>query len=167
MSIFDRLPKLDESMRIAIVRALIYIGIVISVAYMAEQSGMITPDEPVTVAMEMPSPVFLSGDAGLISVPVTVRLKNNTSTATNLEAPTTCHIFRWFITTTTGEFIQSEGDTNCVAAVMTAALPAGEMYEEEMELAFDQQRLRGGVKYLLMFRFWGQDGQAEFTAETE
>lgn len=167
MSIFDRLPKLDESMRAAIVRSLIYIGVIISIAYLARQSGLITPDEPVTVEMEMPSTILIPGDTGPISVPVTVRLKNNTSAVTNLEAPTTCHIFRWFITTTGGEFIQSEGEANCVAAVITATLPAGEVYEEEMELAFDSGRLRGGVEYLLMFRFWGQDGRAKFTAEME
>ncbi len=167
MSIFERLPKLDETMRAAIVRALIYIGVIISLGYLAQQSNLFGPSEPVTVRMDMPSTLTLPGNGSALPVQVTVRLINNTKEVINLEAATSCNIFRWFIASTNGEFIQSEGDRNCVQAVVTATLPARETYEEKMELAFDSGRMQPDGRYHLVFQFWGKDGQTKFETQAE
>lgn len=167
MPLLDRLPQLSEPVRAAIVRAMIYIGMILALAYLAEQSGWLSDAAPIAVAMDMPAQVTLIRDADSIAVPVVVRIKNNSGQAASLEAPSTCHIFRWFVSSPEGEFIQAEANETCTQVAMTANLPAGGLVEEAMQIDLDPKRLAPGTTYILSFRFWGQDGQARFTAITE
>lgn len=167
MSIFDRLPPLDETARAAVARALIYIGVILSIAWLAQQSGLFSSGAPIAAELQMPPMVTLIKDADSLIVRAVVSVKNNTTASALLEVPTPCHIFRWFVTTAEGEFIQSKAEEICAQAVMTATLPAGGKAEEEFEIALDPGRLTPGAQYIVAFRYWGQDGHARFTAEAE
>ncbi len=167
MPFFDKLPQLSEPMRLALVRAAIYLGVFIALAYWAQESDLFTDKAPIAVSIEMPATVTLIKDADSIPLSVVVQIENNTKEAAKLEVPTTCHIFRWFVTSPEGEFIQAEKNELCTQVVMTANLPAGERAEETMQIDLDPRRLQPGKEYVLSFRFWGQDGQALFTAVEE
>lgn len=167
MSIFDKLPQVSEPMRLAVVRAVIYLGVFIALAYWAQDSDLFIDKSPIAVSIEMPDTVTLIKDADSIPLSVLVRIKNNTKEPAKLEVPTTCHIFRWFVTSPEGEFIQAEKNELCTQVVMTANLPAGEKAEETMQIDLDPRRLQPDTEYVLSFRFWGQDGQALFTAVEE
>jgi len=167
MSIFDRLPQLSEPTRAAVARALIYIGVILSVAWLAQQSGLFSSGAPIAAELQMPPVVTLIKGADSLTVRAMVSVTNNTAASAFLEVPTPCHIFRWFVTTAEGEFIQSKAEEICAQVVMTATLPAGGKSEEEFEIALDPGRLTPGAQYIMAFRYWGQDGHAEFTAQAE
>lgn len=167
MSIFDRLPQLHETTRAAVARALIYTGVILSVAWLAQLSGLFSGAAPIAAELQMPPVVTLIKDADSLTVRTVVSVKNNTTASAFLEVPTPCHIFRWFVTTAEGEFIQSKAEEICAQVVMTATLPAGGKAEEEFEIALDPSRLTPGEQYIVAFRYWGQDGQARFTAQKE
>ncbi len=158
---------LDEAARQAIFRTAMWIALIVGTAYTIGQSGLIEDYTPLAVRIEAPGKILFPKSNATVTMPVNVRLKNNTDETALLEVPTPCNIIRWYITNVDGDFVQAPAKENCAQVVMKANLPAGQVSEDELQIPLDTERYQTNTRYKLMLRYWGQDASKDFEVEFE
>ncbi|MDA8776591.1 hypothetical protein N9Y79_03530 [Alphaproteobacteria bacterium] len=96
-------------------------------------------------------------------LPVVLRLVNNTNEIMPLTADGPCKVFRYFITTSEGGFIQAMRKPEvCTETQTRAALAEQDVIEEIRQVPLDSRRYKPG-KYVVRIRFWNYEGEAAFT----
>lgn len=150
MALQDRKDALSQRMMNMAVAMLAAVGVIAYFIY----TGNVQPDEPVKllVTTEQGAPAA----NGEIPLALTVRLENNTKDGMVLNAPTQCDVFRWFITNTNKEFVQSQATGMCAQVVVTNYLEGNHAMTEKYTLALDPSRVKPG-DYLLFVRYWGHE----------
>lgn len=96
-------------------------------------------------------------------LPVVLRLVNNTADTMPLTADGPCKIFRYFVTTTEGGFVQAaRAPEICEETQTRAAIAEQDVIEEIRQVPLDSNRYQPG-KYVLRVKFWNYEGTASFT----
>ena len=96
-------------------------------------------------------------------LPVVLRLVNNTAETMPLTADGPCKIFRFFVTTKEGSFIQAmRAPEVCNEAQTRAAITEQDVIEEIRQVPLDSKRYSAG-DYALRVKFWNYEGEAAFT----
>lgn len=146
--------------------SLIWVAFIAALGYSASQGGLGFLENAVVVSAEpnRDKVALSSKEPAVIQVKVTLR--NNTSKQTTLTAPTACKIFRWQIFARTGDLVQTVvPEDTCPKAPVTAYLPSGEHVEEFYSIVLESQRYERGHDYLVMYQYWGYEGEFQFKAE--
>jgi len=96
-------------------------------------------------------------------LPVVLRLVNNTDETLPLTADAPCKIFRYFVTTKEGGFVQAmRAPEVCNETQTRAAIAEQDVIEEIRQVPLDTQRFSAG-DYALRVKFWNYEGEAAFT----
>lgn len=167
MNLRDLWRNLDDASRQAFFRTVMWITLIVGTVYTIGQSDFVEDLTPLAVRIELPEQIMVPKSNRTVSLPVSVRLKNNTQETALLEVPSPCNIIRWFIITKDGEFVQAAGEEVCTQIVMKANLPAGQFSLDDFVIPLDTQRYEAGVHYRLMVRYWGEDGSKDFEVQFE
>ena len=167
MNLRELWTNLDDASRQAFYRTAMWIALIVGTVYTIGQSDLLLDLTPLAVKIEAPAKIVFPKGNAAVTMPVSVRLKNNTEEAALLEVPTPCNIIRWYITNADGDFVQAPAKENCAQVVMKANLPAGQISEDEVQIPLDAARYQPDTKYKLMLRYWGQDGSTQFEVEFE
>jgi hypothetical protein len=167
MNIRDFWAKLDDPARQAITRTIMWIVLIVGTVYTISRSDLMQDSAPLAVKVEMPEKILFPKSNTTVSLPISLKLKNNTGDTATLEVPTPCHIIRWYIIGMEGEFVQAPAEEACSQVVMRASLPAGHFSEDEFTIPLDTQRYHAGQHYKLVLNYWGQDASHEFEIEME
>ncbi|MSP42676.1 MAG: hypothetical protein EXR08_04835 [Alphaproteobacteria bacterium] len=166
-NIRDLWARLDSPTRHAITRTAMWIVLIVGTVYTISRSDLMQDYAALAVKVEMPDKIVFPKSNSTVTLPVSLKLKNNTRDTVVLEVPSPCHIIRWYVTGMEGEFIQAPAEEACAQVVMRANLPAGHFSEDELTIPLDAQRYHAGQRYKLMLNYWGQDGSHEFEMEME
>ena len=167
MNLRDLWTKLDEPARQAFVRTALWLVLIVGTVYTIGRSDLIEDFAPLALHIEMPEKIIFPKSNDSFNLPVSLRLKNNTEQAAQLEVASPCKIIRWYIASYEGVFIQAPAAETCSQTVMRATLPAGQFSQDEMTVPLDTQRYQPGIKYRLMISYWGQDASKDFKVEFE
>ncbi len=167
MNLRELWTNLDEASRQAFFRTAMWIALIVGAVYTIGQSDLIQDYTPLALKIEMPEKIVFPKSNATVSLPVSLNLKNNTQETTLLEVTTPCEIIRWFIINIDGAFVQAPAEETCSQVVMKANLPAGQFSQDELVIPLDAQRYEPGVRYRLMVRYWGQDGNKDFEIALE
>ncbi len=117
-----------------------------------------------TVGLELGVPVEhpLLKEYKTISMPVVLRLVNNTDQKITLTADGPCKIFRFVITTKAGQFIQAvRQPETCTQSETTSSVEAQSVTEEIRQIPIATGRYTSG-DYILRVKFWNHEGSAPF-----
>ena len=96
------------------------------------------------------------------NLPVVLRIVNRTDDPHILRTNAPCKNFRYVITTSEGEFVQSAGQdtkTPCTDTLTQKQLEVGEAFEELRQVPLDASRYVTG-DYKLRIRYWHHEAQA-------
>ncbi len=137
------------------------IAIVGVIAYFL-YTGAVEPDEPVKLTVSAVQRDAASGEKS-IPMNIDVRLENNSKERIALTAPNQCEIFRWFLTDSKNEFVQSQSDEGaCTQVTVSTALDAHRAMNESFPVELDPNRVRPG-EYRIYVRYWGHEANAPVT----
>lgn len=134
------------------------VAIVGVIAYFV-YTGAVEPDEPVQLSV-----VATAADAATpgkpIAVDIALTLENGGKEGIALTAPTPCDVFRWFLTDTNNEFVQSQTDAEvCAQVTVSAYLEARHAMKETFPIKLDPARVKTG-EYRIHVRYWGHEAEA-------
>ncbi|MDR3499971.1 MAG: hypothetical protein P4L72_12185 [Parvibaculum sp.] len=150
MALQEQKTALSQRMMNMAVVMLATVGVIAYFIY----TGNVQPDEPVKLVVTTEQGAVAAD--GQIPFGLTVRLENNTKDGLVLTAPTQCDVFRWFITNTNKEFVQSQATGMCAQVVVTNYLEGNHAMTEKYTLELDPARVKPG-EYLLFVRYWGHE----------
>ncbi len=146
--------------------ALIWAAFIAALGYSASEGGLDFLENAVVVAAEPNRDTVKLASKEPAVIQVKVKLRNSTSKQATLTAPTACKIFRWQIFARTGTLVQTViPEDTCPQAPVTAYLPPGQSVEEFYTIALEAQRYDAGQDYLVIYQYWGYEGEFQFKAE--
>ena len=147
-------------------RAVLWVAVVASIAYAASQGGFDYLENAVSLRLEPNrDTVQLAGKVPAV-IEVKVTLKNNTSAAAALSAPSACKVFRWQVFSRAGEMMQSRiNDDKCPEMAVSSALQPGQQIEEFYSIALVPSRYTAGQDYQVHAWYWGYEATFQFKAE--
>ena len=143
-----------------IVTTLAAIAIITVLGFLARDDGRIGSGE---IGLQIGVPIEHRLTAmDVTPLPVVLRLVNNTAETMPLTADGPCKVFRYFITTSKGGFIQAMRKPEvCTETQTRAALAEQDVIEEIRQVPLDSERYNPG-KYVLRIKFWNYEGEAAF-----
>lgn len=125
-------------------------------------TGAVQPDEPVKLIVSAVQP-DAAAPGKPIRVNVDLRLENNQKEGIALTAQTQCEVFRWFLTDTKNEFVQSQGGKDvCPQVTVSTYLDGQHAMNESFPIELDPRRVTPG-EYRLFVRYWGHEQSADIT----
>lgn len=125
-------------------------------------TGTVKPDEPVKLTLTATQTEPAAPDTP-IKVSLAVRLENNDDKGLALTAPTRCDVFRWFLTDTKKEFVQSQADDQvCAQVTVSTWLEAHHAMSETFAIELDPKRVKPG-DYRFFIRYWGHETNEAIT----
>jgi hypothetical protein len=140
-----------------------FVILVISVIAYVNRPSPGVPDGEVGLEIGVPAQHVLQAGYDTIPLPVVLRLRNRTPAETVLNVEDPCKVFRFVVTTASGEFVQAPGRTqNCTLDVKSSFLLPQENLEEIRQIPLDASRYQNG-EYRLHVKFWNYSGEAAFT----
>ncbi|MBE8221055.1 MAG: hypothetical protein HAW65_07110 [Alphaproteobacteria bacterium] len=154
-------------------RTLFFMGVIIALGlYLSQQEGFENGffarikanfGGKTELVIAIPQNIILHEEHKNLSVPLVLRLTNNTDAVEALTAPP-CKEFRFLITTAGDAFKQSAGsDENCPATTATSrALGKGEVLQDLRQIFLETKRYQAG-DYKLRVRFWGYEAEKTFS----
>jgi hypothetical protein len=144
-----------------VVTTLAAIVIITTLGFWARDDGRVGNNE---IGLEIGVPVeHRLTDYETTPLPVVLRLVNNTNETMPLTADGPCKIFRYFITTSGGGFIQAVRTPDiCNETQTRAALANQDVIEEIRQVPLDSKRYAPG-DYVVRVKFWNYEGEASFT----
>ena len=148
-------------------RTLLWLALIIAIGYAVGRSEFVFNTAPIAVEVETPRTVVIDPATPVAYLPVVAKIKNNTDEPVGLEAPSPCEVFRWFVTTTDGEFVQSKEKEPCAQLTMNAYLDPGDIAKEQVDVALDATRFTPDSRYILIYRYWGYEDRVSFRTETK
>jgi len=145
----------------------IWVSFIAALGYAASDGGLGFLENDVSLSLEAnrDSVPLSRQEPAVIQVKVTLR--NNTSKAVTLKAPSACKMFRWQIFNRSGEMVQSKtaNEEICPGTEVSAILPPGQKLEEFYSIALVARRYTPGQDYLVQARYWGYEGEFQFKAD--
>ena len=144
-----------------IVTTLAAIAIITVLGFLARDDGRIGRGE---IGLEVGVPLeHRLTNFDVTPLPVVLRLVNNTNETMPLTADAPCKIFRYFVTTKEGGFVQAmRAPEVCNETQTRAAIAEQDVIEEIRQVPLDTQRFSAG-DYALRVKFWNYEGEAAFT----
>jgi len=119
-------------------------------------TGSVQPDEPVKLTLTA-AQTEPASPGKPIKIALTVRLENNDNKGLALTAATRCDVFRWFLTDTNKEFVQSQADDQvCAQVTVSTWLDAHHAITETFPVELDPKRVKPG-DYRFFVRYWGHE----------
>ncbi len=100
--------------------------------------------------------------AGVMELPLTLRLRNNGKRIIGLSASTPCTIFRWSVVSAQSRTVESQPNELCVQAIASNILSPVQQVEQSYQVLLDAQRYNAGKYYRLIFSFWCYPGHHDF-----
>lgn len=115
-----------------------------------------------SLEMVLPQNIILHETHKTLSLPIVLRLTNNTDKLETLTAQP-CKEFRYIITTDNDAFKQSAGSVkDCPSPQTTRALGKGETLQDLRQILLDTKRYEIG-DYKVRVRFWGYEAEQDFS----
>lgn len=148
-------------------RTLLWLALIVAIGYTVGRSEFVFNTAPIAIEVETPRTVVIDPAAPVAYLPIVAKIKNNTDEPVGLEAPNPCEVFRWFVTTTDGEFVQSKEKEPCTQLIMNAYLNPGDIAKEQVDIALDARRFTPDSRYILIYRYWGYEDRVSFRTETK
>lgn len=148
-------------------RTLLWLALIVAVGYAVGRSEFVFNTGPIAVQVETPRTVVIDPASPIAVLPVVAKIKNNTDEPVALEAPSPCEVFRWFVTSTDGEFVQSKEKGLCAQVIMNAYLNPDDVAKEQIDIALDAARFSPDSRYILIYRYWGYEDRVSFRTETK
>ncbi len=144
-----------------VITTLAAIAIITALGFWARDDGRVGNNE---IGLEVGVPIEHRLTAlKTTPLPVVLRLVNNTNEIIPLTADGPCKVFRYFITTSEGGFIQAMRKPEvCTETQTRTALAEQDVIEEIRQVPLDSQRYKQG-KYVVRIKFWNYEGEAAFT----
>ena len=144
-----------------VVTTLAAIVIITALGFYARDDGRVGNGE---IGLELGVPIeHQLTDYDTTPMPIVLRLINNTDEIMPLTADGPCKIFRYFVTTSEGGFVQAmRAPEVCNETQTQAALANKDVIEEIRQVPLDSKRYRPG-NYILRIKFWNYEGEAAFT----
>ncbi len=144
-----------------IVTTLAAIAIITVLGFLARDDGRVGSGE---IGLEVGVPLeHRLTNIDVTPLPVVLRLVNNTNETMPLTADAPCKIFRYFVTTKEGGFVQAmRAPEVCNETQTRAAIAEQDVIEEIRQVPLDTQRFSTG-DYALRVKFWNYEGEAAFT----
>ena len=144
-----------------IVTTLAAIAIITVLGFLARDDGRIDSGE---IGLEVGVPMeHRLTNFDTTPLPVVLRLVNNTNETMPLTADAPCKIFRFFVTTKNGGFVQAmRAPEVCDETQTRAAIAEQDVIEEIRQVPLDSKRFSAG-DYALRVKFWNYEGEAAFT----
>lgn len=137
------------------------IVLIAGVGFLMRDDGGIRDGE-VGLQLGLPVEHGLTPELKTQPLPVIVQLVNRTDAAVKLVADAPCKIFRFVVTTPSGEFIQAmPQQEQCNDPTTERILASGEMLEEIRQIPLDTARYAPG-EYRVRVKFWGHQAGASF-----
>ncbi|MDB2584736.1 hypothetical protein N9X91_00290 [Alphaproteobacteria bacterium] len=137
--------------------------LVISVIGYINRPGLGVPDGEIGLEIGVPVQHVLQAGYDTLPLPVVLRLRNRTQAEASLNVDDPCKVFRFVVTTASGEFVQAPGSTqDCTLDVKSSFLLPQENLEEIRQVPLDASRYQNG-EYRLHVKFWNYSGEATFT----
>lgn len=146
--------------------SVIWISFIAALGYSASQGGLAFLENAVVVQAEPNRDTVKLQSAEPPVIQVKVTLRNSTSKTAALVAPSACKIFRWQIFSRSGNLIQNVvPKDNCPQTEAAANLPPGQSVEEFYAIVLEAHRYTPGEDYLVLYQYWGYEGEFQFKAE--
>ncbi|MCH1542633.1 MAG: hypothetical protein L7U45_06245 [Alphaproteobacteria bacterium] len=144
-----------------VITTLAAIAIITTLGFWARDDGRVGNNE---IGLEVGVPIeHRLTDYKTTPLPVVLRLVNNTNEIMPLTADDPCKVFRYFITTSEGGFIQAMRTPEvCNQTQTRAALAEQDVIEEVRQVPLDSKRYAAG-NYVVRVKFWNYEGEAPFT----
>ncbi|MCH1487097.1 MAG: hypothetical protein L7V29_06130 [Alphaproteobacteria bacterium] len=144
-----------------VITTLAAIAIITALGFWARDDGRVGNNE---IGLEVGVPIEHRLTAlKTTPLPVVLRLVNNTNEIMPLTADGPCKVFRYFITTSEGGFIQAMRKPEvCTETQTRAALAEQDVIEEIRQVPLESRRYKPG-KYVVRIKFWNYEGEAAFT----
>ena len=143
-----------------VITTLAAIAIITALGFWARDDGRVGNNE---IGLEVGVPIEHRLTAlKTTPLPVVLRLINNTDEMKPLTADGPCKIFRYFVTTADGGFVQAvRAPEICNETQTRAALAEQDTIEEIRQVPLDSKRYEAG-DYVLRVKFWNYEGEAAF-----
>ena len=143
-----------------VITTLAAIAIITALGFWARDDGRVGNNE---IGLEVGVPIEHRLTAlKTTPLPVVLRLVNNTNEIMPLTADGPCKVFRYFITTSEGGFIQAMRKPEvCTETQTRVALAEQDVIEEIRQVPLDSRRYKPG-KYVVRIKFWNYEGEAAF-----
>ena len=144
-----------------VITTLAAIAIITTLGFWARDDGRVGNNE---IGLEVGVPIeHRLTDYKTTPLPVVLRLVNNTNEIMSLTTDDPCKVFRYFITTSEGGFIQAMRTPEvCNQTQTRAALAEQDVIEEVRQVPLDSKRYAAG-NYVVRVKFWNYEGEAPFT----
>lgn len=131
------------------------VGVIVYFLY----TGAVELDEPVQLTVVAAVPDAATADKP-IAVDLALTLENGGKEGIALTAPTACEVFRWFLTDTENEFVQSQADAEvCAQVTVSTYLDGRHAMKETFPIKLDPARVKPG-EYRIHVRYWGYETEA-------